>query len=68
MSTVLNIIYFLRTVVTIYRRSDFHGAELDRNIRPAFCASVACFIALNLYLGMGAGGVMKLIANGINLW
>lgn len=67
-STVLNIIYFLRTVVTIYRRSDRRPNEGHIARIFNFDAAIGCFLLINLYLGVGAGGVIALISNGINLW
>ncbi|MBQ6645061.1 MAG: sodium:proton antiporter [Clostridia bacterium] len=67
-STVLNIIYFLRTVVTIYRKSDRQPNQGHIARIFNFDAAIACFLLINLYLGVGAANVMKLISNGINLW
>ena len=34
----------------------------------AFRAFLCAFIALNLFMGVGAGGIMQLINGGINIW
>ena len=67
-STILNIIYFLRTVVTIYRKSDRqpNAGHIARIF--TFDAAIGCFLLINLYLGVGAGRVMALLQSGISLW
>ena len=67
-STVLNIIYFLRTVVTIYRKSDRqpNAGHIARIF--SFDTALGCFLLINLFLGLSAGSVFKIISDGINLW
>ncbi len=67
-STVLNIVYFLRTVVTVYRKSDRQPNAFFHQKVNAFRAFLCAFIALNLFMGVGAGGIMQLINGGINIW
>lgn len=68
LSTVLNVIYFLRTVITIYRQGENYPLSRDRNARFAFIASMIAFVVMNLFLGMGAQPVMELIRSGMSLW
>ena len=67
-STVLNVIYFLRTVVTVYRKSDRQPNEGHVERFPVYDGAIILFTLINLYLGMGAGGILKIINDGINLW
>ena len=66
-STVLNVIYFMRTFVTIYRKSDRQSNELSFRFLPGFSVAITAFILLNLCLGLGAGRVMTEILDGISL-
>ena len=67
-STVLNVIYFLRTVITLYRPGENYSLKRDKTVYPAFVLSMAVFILLNFLLGVGAEPVMNLIQSGIRLW
>ena len=67
-SMVLNIIYFLRTVVTIYRKSDRQPNTGHIARIFSFDAALGGFLLINLFLGIGAGGVLKIIMGGISLW
>lgn len=73
-STVLNAIYFLRLVITLYRPAvSAEGHEvLDRtketksswNLRLA----VLCFIVLNVILGMFSQPIVNAITNGLTMF
>ncbi len=67
-STVLNVVYFLRTVVTVYRKSAVFSDKADKTAHPLSAAALCVFILLNLMLGAGAGGIMNIIRNGIGFW
>ncbi len=67
-STVLNVIYFLRTVITLYRPGERYPLARERTSRPAFAIALTVFIFVNLLLGAGAAPIMNLIKNGIALW
>ncbi len=65
-STLLNVIYFMRTVVTIYRRNDLHDKPSGAGV--AFAGSIGAFILTNLFLGVGALNVMNILHKGLALW
>lgn len=67
-STVLNIIYFLRTVITIYRRGEHYPIEVDRRGSRLQMISFSGFILINLFLGFCGEYVMKLIRTGLLVW
>ncbi len=67
-STVLNVIYFLRTMITVYRRGERFELKPAGNRPFSFTLGVGFFALVNLYLGMSAGNVMDIILRGINIW
>ena len=67
-STVLNVIYFLRTMITVYRKGERFDLCPMGNRPFSFSLGVGAFALVNLYLGIGAGNVMKVILRGINIW
>jgi len=65
-STLLNVAYLVRTVLTLYRNSDrFPSHRVDGENHPTFAISMAAFIALNIFLGVGGYHVMQLIQKGM---
>ena len=70
-STALNTIYFLKTVITIYRAdADMPDPRMGERYKPgfAFQAAMAAFIAINLFLGTFSAPVIELIRRGLNLF
>lgn len=67
-STLLNVMYFLRTVLTLYRKGErFPLTPVDKRPHPTFAISMAAFIALNLLLGVAAYPIMTLITQGFQM-
>ena len=68
-STLLNAVYFLHTVVSIYRRapSDINYPTLTRPPRHAAVALVISML-MTLYLGIGSGPIIKIIESGFKLF
>ncbi|MDD7735570.1 MAG: proton-conducting transporter membrane subunit [Bacilli bacterium] len=67
-STLLNTIYYLRTVMTIFNTNREETFELKRNkYDPMFVISTICFIALIFALGMFPSSIISLIEQGIAL-
>jgi multicomponent Na+:H+ antiporter subunit D len=70
-STVLNAIYFLKTVVRIY--TPVNQAELREKgyfhlkfpQQKLYCATIFLFILVNLLLGMNSQPIIALIAEGL---
>ncbi len=67
-STILNAIYFMKTVVRIYTpiKSDYEKVSFKSNISYA----VVCllFIALNIILGMCSEPIVQLIEQGLSIF
>ncbi len=67
-STVLNVIYFLRTVITIYTPDEHHWEVGQvRESRSDFLVSVV-MIGMNLAMGVLAIPIVQVIRDGINLF
>lgn len=72
-STILNAVYFMRTVVRIYK--PVMEADMTENmkkpaVKPTFLYSVVTvlFIILNVFLGLGSNMVLKLINQGLEMF
>lgn len=76
-STVLNAVYFLRLVITLYSKpswaagkdqgGELHQGEGRRANRP-LGAAICCFILLNLFLGLMSQPVVRAIADGLAMF
>lgn len=72
-STLLNVIYFLRTVITIYMPQDScplsgSGVLTKAKNPPVFAAVCVALIALNLFLGMMSEPIVNLIKSGLSMF
>lgn len=73
-STILNAVYFMKTVIRIYTPDKGIGIKKKGfkkiGIREQRSKSVAlvCFIILNLVLGLGSEPIIKLIQNGLKMF
>lgn len=73
-STILNAIYFMRTVVRIYTpefdqyegREGFHIIKTKNQIE--YAVTIILFVALNIVLGLCSSPVIKLIESGIDMF
>lgn len=66
-STLLNVAYMLRSLLTIYRRKE----ETDQSMLSndgLFAVAVIALMALNLLLGLLGGPILQLIEQGIRLF
>lgn len=68
-STILNAIYFMRAVISIYTpgRCDQYNDPNFRN-KPAFTLSMTLFIVLNFVLGIGSYTVAQIITSGLAIF
>lgn len=68
-STLLNAVYFLHTVVNIYRRPPEDAVYPQQPPMPAYVAA-ALFVSMlfTVYLGVGSGPVMKVIEAGLQMF
>lgn len=70
-STVLNAIYFIHTVVTIYTPVENEDAEQERrhwHEKPWVTISLAVFIALNFVLGVYSQPIVEQIIRGLHMF
>ncbi len=69
-STWLNTIYFLRTVVTLYRKPAEGVIYPVEKGRRGFCynAALVCFCAVNIALGLFSQGIISAITEGLKLF
>ena len=68
-STVLNTMYFLRTLLRVYTKSDVHKVEkkkADHSFR--FTATCVAFIVINFVLGLCSQPIISLIEQGIAMF
>ena len=70
-STILNAIYFLKTVIRIYTPADPEAIRekgyfcLKFPQQKLYCATICLFILVNLILGMASGPILELIEQGL---
>ena len=70
-STILNAVYFLKTVVRIYTPVD--GEEIEKKgyfslkfpVQKLYCLAIVLFIIVNLILGMTSQPIIRLIEEGL---
>ena len=70
-STILNAIYFIHTVVTIYTPVEEEKAEQERrhwHEKPWVTISLVIFIGLNFMLGIYSQPVVDLITQGLRMF
>ena len=66
-SAVLNTLYFLKTVITLYRAQDEPAAQ-GAHVSSAFKWGMCCFIALNMTLGIFSQPVVTAIRMGLSMF
>lgn len=70
-STILNAMYYLKTVIRIYTpvHGEREGAKKNRTLSFADCPvkgiAMICFIALNVFLGLSSEPIVELIRQGL---
>ena len=72
-STILNAIYFMRTLIRIYTpvREDIDAKEgrvISLKEQPAKSVALVCFIILNLVLGLNSDPIVNLIQRGLGMF
>lgn len=67
-STILNVLYFMRTVITLYRPGERYPVTRSREKRPLQYAALLSFVVINVLLGIFAMPVFELIQTGIGAW
>jgi len=68
-STLLNAVYYLHTVVSIYRRAP---AEIDyppsHRVPRHAAAALLISMLMTVYLGIGSGPIMRVIESGLKMF
>ena len=72
-STILNAVYFMRTLIRIYTpvREDIDAKEgriITLSEQPAKSVALICFIILNLILGLNSDPIITLIQRGLEMF
>lgn len=68
-STVLNVVYFLRTVIRIYTPAPEQGGRAVRwREQLPFTMTAMCFIALNICIGLCSQPVIDLLESGMAMF
>ncbi len=73
-STVLNTIYFLKTVIRIYtpmdkaEREEKNYGTITIRQQPVKAAAMVCFIIINLMLGLFSQPIVNLIESGLGMF
>ncbi|MDO4976585.1 MAG: proton-conducting transporter membrane subunit [Eubacteriales bacterium] len=68
-STILNAIYFMKTVIRIYTPNrESKGQTITIKDQPKKAIALAFFIVLNLILGLSSEPIVKLIEFGLNMF
>ena len=67
-STILNALYFIRAVISIYTPRNEKYEKLDIQKSITFPVAVICFIALNFLLGIGSDPLIRAIEKGLTMF
>ena len=67
-STVLNTIYFMKTVIRIYTPIQSKYASVSIKENPLYVLTLFCFIALNIALGMCSQPITDWITQGLGVF
>ncbi len=70
-STILNAIYFMKTVIRIYTPISIEGTEYERISFPKmklYAVTLVCFIVLNILLGVSSQPIVDLIEQGLAMF
>ena len=68
-STVLNALYFMKTVIRIYTPvPEGVGRKVSIGEQPAKSAALVCFILLNLILGLNSDPIIRLLQVGLEMF
>lgn len=67
-STILNAIYFMKTIIRIYSPVENEPPISLKIKNPVYVVSIVCFIVLNVVLGMWSTTIVSLIEGGLNMF
>lgn len=64
-STILNAIYFMKTVIRIYTPVEEMGSSVAFKDMRLYALTLVCFIVLNIFLGVNSPPIVDLIGQGL---
>lgn len=67
-STILNALYFIRAVISIYTPRNEHYRDADFRPGKIFCVGMACFIGINFVLGLASYPLIIAIEQGLHMF
>ena len=67
-STVLNAIYFMKTVIRIYTPVSCKYKSVSIRENPLYAFTLLCFVVLNIGLGMWSQPITDWIAQGLSVF
>lgn len=67
-STILNAIYFMKTIIRIYSPVENEQPISLKIKNPVYVISIVCFIILNIVLGMWSTTIVSLIESGLSMF
>ena len=67
-SSVLNVIYFMKTVIRIYTPVQTGYPSVRAKENKLFVVTLICFIVLNVLLGMCSQPITEWIVQGLNVF
>jgi len=67
-STILNAIYFMKTVIRIYTPANGTGSCVTFRSMKQYAVTLVCFIVLNIILGVSSQPVVDLIEQGLAMF
>jgi multicomponent Na+:H+ antiporter subunit D len=67
-STILNAIYFMKTVIRIYTPTEEEGERITMKQEKVYALTCICFIALNIFIGMCSQPIVDWIGAGIDMF
>ncbi|MBQ3515791.1 MAG: sodium:proton antiporter [Lachnospiraceae bacterium] len=67
-STILNAIYFMKTIIRIYSPVENEKPISLKIKNPVYVVSIVCFVILNIVLGMWSTTIVSLIESGLSMF
>ena len=67
-STILNALYFIRAVISIYTPRNEKYEKTDFHVQATFSVAIVCFIVLNFLLGICSEPLIQAIEHGLMLF
>lgn len=68
LSTILNAIYFMKTIIRIYSPVENEQPISLKIKNPVYVISIVCFVFLNIVLGMWSTTIVSLIESGLSMF